>query len=84
MSGACPTSPAPNSVQVKSFEPTLVSVTNNLKRQARSRGSQRWLLSVNYPALTRANFAPLYAFSMKQKGQFDTFTFTPPVISTTQ
>ena len=84
MSGSFQTSPAPNSVQVRSFEPTLVSVTNNLKRQARSRGSQRWLLSVNYAPMTRANFAPLYAFSMKQKGQFDTFTFTPPVISTTQ
>ena len=35
MSGSFPTSPAPNSVQVRSFEPTLVSFTNNLKRQAR-------------------------------------------------
>jgi hypothetical protein len=84
MSGSFPTSPKPNSVQVRSFEPTLISITNSLKRQARSRGSQRWLLTVNYSPMTRANFAPLYAFSMKQKGQFDTFTFTPPVISTTQ
>jgi len=84
MSGSFPTSPAPNSVQVRSFEPTLVSVSNSLKRQTRSRGTQRWLMSVNYSPMTRANFAPLYAFSMKQKGQFDSFTFTPPVISTTQ
>ena len=33
MSGIFPTSPAASSVNIKSIEPTLVSVTQNLKRQ---------------------------------------------------
>ena len=34
--------------------------------------------------MTRAEFAPIYAFAMKQQGQFETFTFILPVISTSQ
>ena len=84
MSGTFPTSPAASSVTIKSIEPTLVSVTQNLKRQVRRRGGQRWQLDVEFPPMTRAEFAPIYAFAVKQQGQFETFTYTPPVISTTQ
>ena len=84
MSGSFPNSPAASSVSVTSLEPTLVSVTQNLKRQVRRRGGQRWLLEVEFPPMTRAEFAPIYAFAMKQQGQFETFTFIPPVISTSQ
>ena len=34
--------------------------------------------------MTRAEFAPIYAFAVKQQGQFETFTYVPPVISTSQ
>ena len=84
MSGTFPTSPAPNSVEIQSLEPNLVSVTQNLKRQVRSRGGQRWSLKVSFPPLTRSEFAPIYAFAIAQKGQFETFTFTPPVVSVSQ
>jgi hypothetical protein len=84
MSGSFPTSPPARSVNIKSIEPTLVSVTQNLKRQVRRRGGQRWLLEVEFPPMTRAEFAPIYAFAMKQQGQFETFTYVPPVISTSQ
>lgn len=84
MSGTFPTSPAASSVTIKSIEPTLVSVTQNLKRQVRRRGGQRWQLDVEFPPMTRSEFAPIYAFAVKQQGQFETFTYTPPVISTTQ
>jgi hypothetical protein len=84
MSGSFPTSPAASSVNIKSLEPTLVSVTQNLKRQVRRRGGQRWLLEVEFPPMTRTEFAPIYAFAMKQQGQFETFTYVPPVISTSQ
>jgi hypothetical protein len=84
MSGTFPTSPAASSVTIKSIEPTLVSVTQNLKRQVRRRGGQRWQLDVEFPPMTRAEFAPIYAFAVKQQGQFETFTYTPPVISTSQ
>tara|TARA_R110002012_G_scaffold104733_2_gene245387 strand:+ start:4517 stop:5119 length:603 start_codon:yes stop_codon:yes gene_type:complete len=84
MSGTFPTSPAPNTVEIQSLEPNLVSVTQNLKRQVRSRGGQRWSLKVTFPPLTRSEFAPIYAFAIAQKGQFETFTFTPPVVSVSQ
>ena len=84
MSGTFPTSPSASSVTIKSIEPTLVSVTQNLKRQVRRRGGQRWQLDVEFPPMTRAEFAPIYAFAVKQQGQFETFTYTPPVISTSQ
>ena len=84
MSGTCPTSPAASSVNIRSIEPTLVSVTQNLKRQVRRRGGQRWLIEVQFPPMTRAEFAPIYAFAMKQQGQFETLTYVPPVVSTSQ
>jgi len=84
MSGTFPTSPAPSSVEIQSIEPNLVSVAQNLQRQVRTRGGQRWVLKVSYAPLTRAEFAPIYAFAMAQRGQFETFTFTPPVISVSQ
>ena len=49
MSGTFPTSPAANSVTIKSIEPTLVSITQNLKRQVRRRGGQRWQLDIEFP-----------------------------------
>ena len=84
MSGSFPTSPPASRVNIKSIGPTLVSVTQNLKRQVRRRGGQRWLLEVEFPPMTRSEFAPIYAFAMKQQGQFETFTYVPPVISTSQ
>ena len=84
MSGTFPTSPSASSVTIKSIEPTLVSVTQNLKRQVRRRGGQRWQLDVEFPPMTRAEFAPIYAFAVKQQGQFETFTYVPPVIGTSQ
>ena len=84
MAGTFPSSPAASDVSVQSIEPTLVSTTISLKRQVRSRGGQRWLLNVSFPPMTRAEFAPIYAFSVKQKGQYETFTYVPPTISTTQ
>ena len=53
MSGTFPTSPAASSVNIMSIEPTLVSVTQNLKRQVRRRGGQRWLIEVQFPPMTR-------------------------------
>ncbi len=84
MSGTFPATPAAQSVSVQSIEPTLVSTTISLKRQVRSRGGQRWLLDVVFPPMTRAEFAPIFAFGVKQKGQYETFTYVPPTISTTR
>jgi hypothetical protein len=80
MSGSFPTSPAARSVKVSSFTPTLISVTHSLKRQVRRRGGQQWTLEVEFPPMTRDEFAPIYAFVVSQRGQYETFTYTPPLI----
>ena len=84
MSGTFPSSPAPASIEVSSIEPTLISVTSNLTRQARSRGGQRWSFRVSFAPMTRAQFDPIFAFSVKQRGQYETFTWVPTTIGTSR
>ena len=84
MSGTFPSTPAPSSISVDSIEPSLVSVTVDLTRQVRSRGGQRWAFSVTFPPMERSSFDPIFAFSIKQRGQFETFTFVPKTIGTTR
>ena len=76
-----PTSPTANSISITSVNPTYTSVTHSLKRQVRTRGGQRWQIEASYPPLNRTDFAPLWAFAQKQKGQFGSFSYTPPVYS---
>tara|TARA_R110000824_G_scaffold66023_5_gene171619 strand:+ start:689 stop:1261 length:573 start_codon:yes stop_codon:yes gene_type:complete len=78
-----PTSPVCNSISITSLNPTYTSVTHSLKRQVRTRGGQRWSIDATFPPLTRTAFAPVWAFAQKQKGQFGTFSFTPPIYSNT-
>jgi hypothetical protein len=81
MSGTYPTTPGATSIKITGISPTLVSVTHSLKRQARRRGGQRWAIEANYPPMTRAIFAPLWAFVNSQQGQYGTFTYQPPIYS---
>tara|TARA_R110000803_G_scaffold55983_1_gene113087 strand:+ start:174 stop:746 length:573 start_codon:yes stop_codon:yes gene_type:complete len=78
-----PTSPVASSITITSITPTFTSVTQSLKRQVRSRGGQRWLISAGYPPMNRADFAPIWAFAQAQKGQFNSFTYIPPVYGNT-
>lgn len=78
MSGTYPTSPAPREVELGQVTTTLVSYGQSLRRQARSRGGQRWSLKFIYPPMTRAQFAPLLAFLVKQRGRYETFEVVLP------
>lgn len=78
MSGTYPTSPRPSGVHVKSITPTLASTAHSLKRQVRSRGGQRWAAKLSYANLTRIEHSPLFAFSVDQAGQFETFQIVMP------
>jgi len=71
-------------MKITSLTPTLVSTAHSLKRQVRSRGGQRWLIEGAYPVMTRSEFAPIYAFSVAQRGQYETFTFVLPGLDTPQ
>ena len=78
-----PINPKPSNISISSISPTLVSLTHSLKRQVRRRGGQRWLIDVDYPPLSRDEFAPIWAFSIAQQGQFKTFDYIPAIYGST-
>lgn len=78
MSGTFPSSPAPRSIQVRSLQPARVSVGHSLKRYTRTLNAQRWLLSLDFTSLERADLAPIWAFLVGQRGQYDTFQYVLP------
>ena len=84
MSGTFPTSPAFNSLNVQSVQNTFVSRALSGRRQARQLGGQFWKMTATFPPMTRAEFAPIYAFVVKQRGRYESFTIVPAVISTGQ
>jgi len=81
MSGTFPTSPAFNSLNVQSIQPTFISRTISGRRQARQIGGQYWGMTATFPPMTRAQFAPIHAFVLKQRGQYESFQVVPPVLN---
>ncbi len=78
MSGTFPTDLIPVGAQIKSITNTRVSNPHSAKRTARSGDTQRFMYTLPYPPMTRADFARLYAFMMKQRGQFAVFQIELP------
>jgi hypothetical protein len=78
MSGTFPRSPAPSAIKIQSYQPTRVSISHNLRRSVRTNGAQRWVITADWVGLTRAQFAPIQAFVVSQRGQWDTFTAVLP------
>lgn len=83
MSGTFPATPQAANINVTSLQPNLVSETRSGKRQVRAIGGHRWALAAAYAPMTRAEFMPVYAFIIAQKGQFETFQIVPPVVGST-
>ena len=83
MSGTFPTSPKASSVAISTKQNTIVSTTTSGRRQARQIDGQRFALTVKFPIMSRTEFAPIAAFLMKQRSQLESFTYSPPTISTT-
>lgn len=84
MSGALPTSPTFNTINLKSLHQTLYTESQSKKGQSRSYGGHQWKFTAQYPRMTRAQFMPIYAFILKQKGRYDTFTVAPPDLADPQ
>jgi len=78
MSGSFPASPAPSALKIQSYQPTRVSLSHNLRRSVRTNGAQRWVITADWVGLSRAQFAPIQAFVLAQRGQWDTFTAALP------
>jgi len=84
MSGQLPTSPVARSANVASEQNTIISVTTSGRVQARQIDGQKFRMTLTYPPMTRAEFAPIKAFLMKQRSRLNTFTVIPPTISNAQ
>ena len=84
MSGQFPTSPAPKDASIGSVQNTIVSVTTSGRVQTRQIDGQKFSITLDYPPMSRSNFAPIKAFIMKQRAKLNTFTIIPPVVSNAQ
>ena len=51
MSGAFPTSPISNGINIKSNQTTIVSLSISGRRQARQLQNQRWEMQVSFPPM---------------------------------
>ena len=81
MSGTFPSSPAPRDVAISTNQNTIVTTTASGRRQARQIDGQRFRLRIRFPVMTRAEFAPINAFILKQRSQLESFQYVPPTIS---
>jgi hypothetical protein len=84
MSGTFPSTPTPKDVVIRSQQNTIVSTTASGRRQARQIDGQRFALTLRFPVMTRAEFAPILAFIMKQRSQLESFTYTPATMEDTR
>src|SRR6056300_1333724 len=84
MAGQFPTSPVASDAQIGSEQNTIVSVTTSGRVQTRQIDGQKFTITLDYTPMTRANFAPIKAFLMKQRSRLNTFTVIPPVVSNAQ
>jgi hypothetical protein len=78
MAGTYPTSPEFASVGFASEQKTITSTTDSGKMFAVQVDGQRFKFSASYPPMTRAEFAPVYSFIMKQRSQKETFQIALP------
>lgn len=83
MSGTFPSTPTTRDVVISSQQNTIVSTTSSGRRQARQIDGQRFKLTLRFPVMTRAEFAPILAFIMKQRSQLESFTYTPATMEDT-
>ena len=57
------------------------SQTRSGRTQVRNIGAALWSFTAKYNNMTRAQFAPIYAYLAGKQGGASSFTITPPVIS---
>jgi len=76
-----PTTPEFAAINVESQHANIRSETRSGRTQTRSIGAQRWKFTAKYNDLTRAEFAPVYAYILSKGSGTTAFNITPPVIS---
>ena len=83
MAGTLPTSPAFQSVSIKTNNPNITTISTSGRRQVKTQQSQFWSFTAAYPPMNRSQFGPIAAFVTKQRGAFESFTMILPDYSTT-
>ena len=78
MAGTYPTTPEFASIGFASEQKTITSTTDSGKMFAVQVDGQRFKFSASYPPMSRSEFAPVYAFIMKQRSQKETFQIALP------
>jgi hypothetical protein len=78
MAGTYPTTPEFASIGFSSEQATITSTTDSGKMFAVQVDGQRFKFSASYPPMNRSEFAPVYAFIMKQRSQKETFQIALP------
>lgn len=78
---AFPQTPAAKEIEITSWQPSRQSVTHSLKRQVRASGAQRFHIKIKLPIMKRAQAAPIISYIESLKGQYLTFSYTPPIHS---
>lgn len=81
MSGTFPTSPAFRAVTLKSERTNFRSESVSGRTTVRNIGGQKWRFTAKFAPLTRAQFGPIAAFVMQQKGGSESFTVQIPEYS---
>ena len=79
MSGAFPTTTKPRVFNFISNRPNTTAYTLSGKRSVKQFAAQYFSFSVQLPPMKQADFQAFYAFLVKQKGSFETFTFEYPL-----
>ena len=70
--------PKPQDISLNSTTQTYSSVSQNLSVETRSRGIQRWQISMNWPPLPREEAMRVYSFFVSQQGTFGSFQIRLP------
>jgi len=76
-----PTDPEFEAIDVRLNYNNVRSQTRSGRSQVRNIGAALWSFTAKYNNLTRAQMAPIYAFLAGKQGGKDSFSITPPVIS---
>ena len=70
--------PLPQDISLISKTQTYTSVAQNLSVETRTRGIQRWEVSLNWAPLPRDEAMQVYSFFVSQQGSFDSFQVVLP------
>lgn len=74
MAGTFPTTvPYYSKIDLVSNQPAIVSRSESGRRQSRKASGHIWEMKITFPEMSRAEFAEIDAFIMKQDGAFDSF-----------